>query len=102
MTIQGPNGPKKVQLAFIRGILAAPVAVWLDENGKYFGEVSHLSYLPAGFESAANMTAMREAQEAATAAEVKAVAHAFPDGRGQGAGAVRQRPLVRCGQGRIR
>jgi imidazolonepropionase-like amidohydrolase len=77
LTVQGPNGPKKVQLAFIRGILAAPVAVWLDENGKYFGEVSHLSYLPAGFESAANMTAMREAQEAATAAEVKAVAHRF-------------------------
>jgi imidazolonepropionase-like amidohydrolase len=77
LTIQGPSGPKKVQLAFVRGILAAPVAVWLDENGKYFGEVSHLSYIPAGFESAANMTAMREAQEAATAAEVKAVAKRF-------------------------
>jgi imidazolonepropionase-like amidohydrolase len=77
LTIQGPNGPKKVRLAFVRGILAAPVAVWLDENGKYFGEISHLSYLPAGFEAAANMTAMREAQEAATAAEVKAVAKRF-------------------------
>jgi imidazolonepropionase-like amidohydrolase len=77
LTIQGPNGPKSVQLAFVRGILAAPVPVWLDENGKYFAEVSHLSYVPAGFESAANMTAMRDAQEAATAAEVKAVAKRF-------------------------
>ena len=77
LTVQGPGGPKKVQLAFIRGILAAPVPVWLDDSGKYFGEISHLSYLPAGFESAANMTAMREAQEAATAAEVKAVAKRF-------------------------
>jgi imidazolonepropionase-like amidohydrolase len=77
LTLQGPNGPKTVQLAFMRGILAAPVAVWLDENGKYFAEVSHLSYVPAGYESAANMTAMREAQEAATAAEVKAIAKRF-------------------------
>ncbi|HEU0284393.1 MAG TPA: amidohydrolase family protein, partial [Sphingomicrobium sp.] len=77
LTIQGPFGPKKVQLAFVRGILASPVPVWLDENGKYFAEVSHLSYVPAGFESPANMTAMREAQEAATAAEVKAVAKRF-------------------------
>ena len=77
ITIQGPSGPKTIQLAFIRGILAAPVPVWLDDNGKYFAEVSHLSYFPAGFESAANMTAMREAQEAATASEVKAVAHRF-------------------------
>jgi imidazolonepropionase-like amidohydrolase len=77
LTIRGPAGPKAVQLAFVRGILSSPVPVWLDENGKYFAEVSHLSYVPAGFESAANMTAMREAQEAATAAEVKAVAHRF-------------------------
>ena len=77
LTVQGPSGPKKVQLAFVRGILASPVPVWLDENGKYFAEISHLSYVPAGFESAANMTAMREAQEAATAAEVKAVAKRF-------------------------
>ncbi len=77
LTIQGPSGPKTVQLAFVRGILASPIPVWLDEKGKYFAEVSHLSYVPAGFESAANMTAMREAQEAATAAEVKAVAKRF-------------------------
>jgi len=77
LTIQGPSGPKQVQLAFARGILAAPVAVWLDGKGKYFAEVSHLSNFPAGYESAANMKAMREAQEAATAAEVKAIAHRF-------------------------
>ena len=80
LTIQGPNGPKTVQLAFVRGILAAPVSVWLDDKGKYFGEVSHLSYMPAGYESAANMKAMREAQETATAAEVKAVAQRFLTG----------------------
>ena len=77
LTIQGPSGPKQVQLAFIRGILAAPVAVWLDDKGKYFAEVNSLSYFPAGYESPANMTAMREAQEAATAAEVKAIAKQF-------------------------
>jgi imidazolonepropionase-like amidohydrolase len=77
LTIQGPSGPKQVQLAFVRGILAAPVAVWLDDKGKYFAEVNSLSYFPAGYETPANMKAMREAQEAATAAEVKAIAKQF-------------------------
>jgi imidazolonepropionase-like amidohydrolase len=77
LTIQGPSGPKQVQLAFVRGIMAAPQPVWLDENGQYFAEVSHLSYFPAGYESAANMTAMREAQDGATAAEVKQIAKRF-------------------------
>jgi imidazolonepropionase-like amidohydrolase len=77
LTIQGPSGPKEVQLAFVRGILASPVPVWLDERGKYFAEINYLSYFPAGFESPANMKAMREAQEAATAAEVKAIAKRF-------------------------
>ena len=77
LTINGPSGPKQVQLAFVRGILAAPVPVWLDDKGKYFAEVSYLSYFPAGYESPANMKAMREAQEAATAAEVKAIAKQF-------------------------
>ena len=77
LTIQGPSGPKQVQLAFVRGILASPVPVWLDDKGKYFAEVNSLSYFPAGYESPANMEAMREAQEAATAAEVKAIARQF-------------------------
>lgn len=77
LVIQGPSGPRSVQLAFARGILSSPVPIWLDESGKYFAEVSHLSYFPAGYESPANMKAMREAQEAATAAEVKAIAHRF-------------------------
>ena len=75
LTIQGPSGPKRVQLAFARGILAAPYPVWLDENKRYFGEVGHLSILPAGYEGA--LKQLRDAQEAATAAEVKAVAARF-------------------------
>ena len=34
-TIQGPGGPKTVQLAFYRGVLATPQPVWLDENKRY-------------------------------------------------------------------
>jgi imidazolonepropionase-like amidohydrolase len=75
VTIQGAAGPKTVQLAFIRGILAAPEPVWLDENKHYFGEVGHISVIPAGFEGA--LKPLREAQESATAAEVKAIAAAF-------------------------
>ncbi len=64
-----------MQLAWIRGVLAAPVPVWLDENKRYFADIGGISVLPAGYESAAK--AMRDAQEAATAAELKAVAARF-------------------------
>jgi len=75
LTIQGPNGPKTIKLAFIRGILASPVPVWIDEQNKYFGDAGWISVLPKGFEG--NAKAMRDAQEAATAAEVKSIAHRF-------------------------
>ena len=68
LTIQGPNGPKTVKLAFVRGILSSPYSVWLDEQDKYFGDVGWISVLPAGFES--NAKAMRDRQEASTAAQV--------------------------------
>ncbi len=75
LTVQGPNGPKTIKLAFIRGILATPVPVWLDEQDKYFGDAGWISVLPTGYEASGK--AMRDAQEAATAAEVKAIAHRF-------------------------
>jgi imidazolonepropionase-like amidohydrolase len=75
LTVQGPNGAKQVRLAFVRGILASPAPTWIDEQGKYFGDAGWISVLPKGFE--ANAKAMRDIQEAATADEVKAVAHRF-------------------------
>jgi hypothetical protein len=75
LSITGPNGPKTVQLAFIRGVLAGPMAVWLDENKRYFANIGGMSLVPAGYEGA--VKAMRDAQEAATAAEVKAIAKQF-------------------------
>jgi len=82
LTIRGPNGPKPVQLAFVRGILASPMPVWLDDQGRYFADVGWMSFMPAGFEAAAKP--MREVQETAIAAEVKAVANRFltPEARG--------------------
>ena len=75
LTIQGPNGPKKVQLAFVRGILPSPLPVWLDEDRRYFASIGHISTVPAGYESA--LRQLRDAQDAATAAELKAVAQRF-------------------------
>ena len=74
-TISGPDGPKTVQLAYVRGVLATPLPVWLDENKRYFGEVGYLGVIPAGYEGA--LKQLRNAQEAATAAEVKKVAAEF-------------------------
>ncbi len=75
VTVEGAGGPKKVQLAFIRGILPSPIPVWLDENKRFFADISFISTLPAGYEGA--LKPLRDAQEAATAAEVKAVAQRF-------------------------
>lgn len=75
VTVNGPSGPKELQLAFIRGLLPAPSPVWLDSDGKYFAEIGHLSVVPAGYEQA--VKPLRAAQEAATAAEVKAIAERF-------------------------
>jgi imidazolonepropionase-like amidohydrolase len=75
LTVQGPAGPKKVQLAFVRGMLPSPVPVWLDENRRYFAGIGYISTIPAGYEGA--MKTLRDAQEAAIAAEVKAVAQRF-------------------------
>jgi imidazolonepropionase-like amidohydrolase len=76
-TIEGPSGPKTVQLAFISGIMPAPIPVWLDENKHYFGEVSYISLLPAGYEGA--LRQLRDAQDAATAEAVEGIAKRFLD-----------------------
>jgi len=75
LTIQGPKGPTNVQLAFVRGVLASPLPVWLDGQRRYFADIGGISVVPAGYEGA--VKAMRDAQEAATAAEVKGIAKRF-------------------------
>ena len=73
--IQGPGGPKTVQLAFISGILPSPVPVWLDENKRYFADISFISVIPAGYEGA--LKQLRDAQDAATAEAVSGIAKRF-------------------------
>ena len=77
LTITGPQGDKAVRLAFVRGILASPFPVWLDEQNRYFADVGGISVLPEGYESVANAKAMRDYQDQATAETVKAIAHRF-------------------------
>jgi imidazolonepropionase-like amidohydrolase len=75
LTIQGPTGPRRVKLAFIRGVLSSPFPVWLDDQNRYFADVGWLSLMPKGFE--ANAKSMRDLQEATVAEQVKAVAKRF-------------------------
>lgn len=73
--IQGPNGPKTVQLAFVSGILPSPYPVWLDERKRYFADIGFLSVMPKGYEGA--LRQLRDAQDAATAEAVAAIAQRF-------------------------
>lgn len=77
LTVQGAKGPKTVKLAFVRGIVASPYPVWLDENNRFFANVSYISLFPEGYESAANQKAMRELQEKVTAEQTLAIAKSF-------------------------
>jgi imidazolonepropionase-like amidohydrolase len=77
LTIDGPNGPKTVKLAFVRGILASPFPVWLDEQNRHFADIGGISTVPAGYESAANTKKMRDFQDAVTAETVKGIARQF-------------------------
>jgi imidazolonepropionase-like amidohydrolase len=78
LEIKGPNGPKTVQLAWVRGIGPSPAPVWLDSDGKFFANVSFISTMPAGYEG--NVKAMNDFQDAETAKAVRALAHQFRNG----------------------
>lgn len=73
--IEGPQGPKTVKLAFVRGYGFAPSPVWLDSDNCYFGHAGVVSLLPAGYEQ--NGTKLKEIQEAAVALMVRDVARGF-------------------------
>ena len=75
MQIQGPDGPKTVQLAWVRGLGPSPSPYWLDDKGKFFASVSAISTFPAGYE--ANNKAMSDFQDVETAKAVRAIAHRF-------------------------
>ncbi len=77
-SIKGPSGPKTVQLAWIRGLAPSPTPIWLDTDGKYFAEVSHISIMPTGYEG--NVRAMLDFQDAETAKAVRSIAHQFRNG----------------------
>src|SRR3982751_1802995 len=49
--IDGPQGPKTVKLAFVKGLGFAPNPVWLDGDNHYFGFAGIISLLPEGYES---------------------------------------------------
>lgn len=75
VTIEGPGGAETVQLAFIKGIVPSPIPVWLNAEGKYFGNIGFISLLPAGYEGVQKQ--LREVQDAATAAAIEGVARRF-------------------------
>ncbi|OQW45454.1 MAG: amidohydrolase [Proteobacteria bacterium SG_bin6] len=75
VTIDGPNGPKTVKLAFVQGLGFAPTPMWLDDQNRFFGFASIISLLPEGYEAAGPR--LKDIQDAATADMVRDVAHRF-------------------------
>ena len=73
--IDGPQGPKTLKLAFIKGFGFSPAPVWLDADNKFFGNAGTISILPEGYEKAGPK--LKEVQDQATAAMVRDIAHRF-------------------------
>ena len=73
--IDGPQGPKTVKLAFVKGLGFSPSAVWLDGDNHYFGNAGTISLLPEGYETAGPR--LKAIQDEATAAMVRDIAHKF-------------------------
>ena len=82
LQVRGPNGPKTVQLAWLRGIAPSPTPVWLDADGKFFASVSSISTMPAGYEG--NLKAMLDFQDAETAKAVRDIARRFRSAEAHG------------------
>jgi imidazolonepropionase-like amidohydrolase len=73
--IDGPQGPKTVKLAFVKGYGFSPNPLWLDADNKFFGFAGVISLLPEGYEKAGPK--LTQIQNEATAAMVRDVAHRF-------------------------
>ena len=73
--IDGPQGPKTVKLAFVRGTGFSPSPVWLDADNHYFGNAGIISLLPEGYEAAGPK--LKDVQDEATSAMVRDIAHQF-------------------------
>jgi imidazolonepropionase-like amidohydrolase len=71
------TGEHRVRLVCwgITGLGLSPAPVWTTEAGRYWGEVSAISLLPAGYEDA--LDALTRAQDDALAARSPAIAHAL-------------------------
>ncbi len=75
VTVAGPDGPRTLQLAFIKGTGFAPSPLWLDGDKRFFGFAGGMGLLPAGYESVREQ--LKTVQEAATAKLARDVSHGF-------------------------
>ena len=63
LTIDGPQGPKRARLFFLKGASLGPQSLWVDDNGQMLSNGGVLSIFPAGYEG--NLQKMITAQDAA-------------------------------------
>ena len=73
--IDGPQGPKTVKLAYVKGYGFSPSPFWLDSDNRFFGNAGVISLLPEGYEKAGPK--LKDIQDKATAAMVRDIAHQF-------------------------
>lgn len=73
--IDGPDGPRTLRLAFVKGAGFAPSPLWLDADNHFFGFAGGMGVLPAGYEGVRER--LKTIQEAATAKMARDVSRGF-------------------------
>lgn len=73
--VAGPDGPRTLQLAFLKGTGFAPSPLWLDSDNRLFGFAGGMGLLPAGYEGVREQ--LKTVQEAATAKLARDVSRGF-------------------------
>lgn len=73
--VSGPDGPRKLRLAFTKGSGFAPAPFWLDTDKRFFGFAGGMGMLPAGYEGVREK--LKTVQEAATAKLARDVSRGF-------------------------
>ena len=73
--VKGPDGPRMLRLAFVKGAGFTPQPLWLDADNKFFGFAGGMGILPAGYEGVREQ--LKTVQESATAAMARDVSRSF-------------------------
>lgn len=75
VNIEDESGDRAIRLYYIDGYTVQPVPVWLDQDGKFFSQISYFGLMPKGYEE--HFKPLKKIQDDIADQEVKNIAARF-------------------------